>query len=375
MPAFFRFRLAFGADAASVCPAPIGPDAMLLLQAALCFSANGLAVLVAILFLRDAGGLVAARLGAAVFLCSIGYSLTLLPGPLRLPEPLYALAALANVPTLGLGLLFSRALLIDGFRMDAKAWGLLAGTSVLMGLGARPLLGLEAPGRDVVTVLLGLASVAIVAHLLWIALTGFRDDLVDARRRVRIGIVVFAVANALVISVIELMGLSVTAEGIAFDSGTLVLCAVILGWITRTEPDRLFGAEATPPPPPASTEAPRLSPRQALAKEKLLVAMEAEAAWRDEALTLGKLAERTGVPEHQLRALINQEMGHRNFAAFLNGYRLAEAKAALADPAQAGTPILTIAMDAGYRTLSTFNRAFKTQEDETPSAYRARSLS
>lgn len=350
---------------------PPDPSLMLLLQAALCFSANGLAVLMAALFLRDAGHLVAARLGAALFLCSIGYSLTLLPGPLHPPEPLYWVAALANVPTLGLGLLFSRALLIDDFRMGALAWSLLAVTSVLMLLSARPLLGLPSPGQSAAVVATGAVGAGVMAHLSWIAITGFRDDLVSARRRVRIGIIVFAILNALVISVIETLGMSITAEGIAFDTGTLILCSVILWWTTKLDPEPLFAAEPVPAPAVRETGP---SPRQAAAKAKLIRAMEGDAAWRDEGLTIGGLAERTGVPEHQLRAVINGEMGHRNFAAFLNGYRLAAAKAALADPAQAQTPILTIAMDAGYRTLSTFNRAFKAREDETPSAFRRRAL-
>ena len=51
-----------------------------------------------------------------------------------------------------------------------------------------------------------------------------------------------------------------------------------------------------------------------------------------------------------------------------------EAKAALASPEQARIPILTIAMDVGYASLATFNRAFKSEEGITPSAYRADAL-
>jgi AraC-like DNA-binding protein len=346
---------------------------MLLLQAALCFSANGLMLFLAALLLRDARGLVAARLGSALFLGSVGYSLNLLPGPLRLPSPLYEIAALANVPTLGLGLLFCRALLLDGFRMGPREWALLAGLSVPMFLASRRLIGLPDPGQDAVEAVLGVAGAAVIAHLLWISVTGYRDDLLDARRRVRIGVVVFALLNAVAVSIVELRGMSITAEGLVFDSGTLVICIVILFWIVRTAPERFFSV------PASSERAERAaqtgpSPRQRAAKSKLLVAMEDDAAWRDEGLTIGRLAGRTGVPEHQLRALINGDMGHRNFAAYLNSYRLAEAKARLADPQQADIPILTIAMESGYRTLSTFNRAFKAQEDETPSAYRGRSL-
>ena len=42
----------------------------------------------------------------------------------------------------------------------------------------------------------------------------------------------------------------------------------------------------------------------------------------------------------------------------LNGYRLADAEGALADPAQADVPVLTIALDAGFGSTGPVNRAF-----------------
>jgi AraC-like DNA-binding protein len=68
--------------------------------------------------------------------------------------------------------------------------------------------------------------------------------------------------------------------------------------------------------------------------------------------------------------LINAQLGHRNFSAFVNGYRLAEAEAALADPGQAEIPILTIALDAGFGSIGPFNRAFKAHTGLTPTEYR-----
>ena len=99
--------------------------------------------------------------------------------------------------------------------------------------------------------------------------------------------------------------------------------------------------------------------------------MEDEKLYRELGLGIGNLATKLNVPELQLRALINKGLGYRNFAAFLNQYRLAEAKAVLADPEQARTPILTIAMDAVYASFATFNRAFKSEENSPPSAFRA----
>ena len=59
---------------------------------------------------------------------------------------------------------------------------------------------------------------------------------------------------------------------------------------------------------------------------------------------------------------------------FLNGYRIADAKAALGDAGQAQVPVLTIALDAGFNSLGPFNRAFKAETGLTPTAYRRQVL-
>ena len=98
--------------------------------------------------------------------------------------------------------------------------------------------------------------------------------------------------------------------------------------------------------------------------------MAVDRAYRREGLTIGSLSAELGVPEYRLRQLINEGLGHRNFNAFLNRYRIEEAKAALADPEQREVPVLTIAMDAGFQSLGPFNRAFKAATDLTPTEFR-----
>jgi hypothetical protein len=53
--------------------------------------------------------------------------------------------------------------------------------------------------------------------------------------------------------------------------------------------------------------------------------------WRSEGLTIRLLAEDLSVPEHRLRALINDRLGYRNFADFLNAKRIGAAKLRLAN--------------------------------------------
>jgi len=107
---------------------------------------------------------------------------------------------------------------------------------------------------------------------------------------------------------------------------------------------------------------------------RLRQVMEAEKAYREPGLAIAGLAARLELPEYRLRRLINQRLGHRNFSSFVNGYRLAEAQAALADPTQQEVPVLTIALDSGFQSLGPFNRAFKAATGLTPSEYRRQHL-
>jgi AraC-like DNA-binding protein len=102
--------------------------------------------------------------------------------------------------------------------------------------------------------------------------------------------------------------------------------------------------------------------------------MVVERAYRREGLTIGSLSAELSVPEYRLRQLINEGLGHRNFNAFLNRYRIEEAKAALADPEQSEVPVLTIAMDAGFQSVGPFNRAFRAATDLTPTEFRRLAL-
>jgi AraC-like DNA-binding protein len=73
--------------------------------------------------------------------------------------------------------------------------------------------------------------------------------------------------------------------------------------------------------------------------------------------------------------VINQQLGYRNFAAFLNEYRVGAAKEALRDPAQARRQVLQIALDLGYGSIAPFNRAFRAATGVTPTAFRRDALS
>ena len=80
------------------------------------------------------------------------------------------------------------------------------------------------------------------------------------------------------------------------------------------------------------------------------------------------------MPEHRLRRLINDQLGYRNFAAFVNARRIEAAKQVLANPGEARRTIASIAFDLGFGSLGPFNRAFKEETGETPTEWRRRAM-
>ncbi len=107
--------------------------------------------------------------------------------------------------------------------------------------------------------------------------------------------------------------------------------------------------------------------RQATA---ILAAMEEEQLYRQQGLSVGRLADHVRLPEHRVRALINGHLQFRNYTAFLNHFRLREVARRLRDPGQAHLPILSIALDVGYASIAPFNRAFREAFGQTPTEFR-----
>jgi AraC-like DNA-binding protein len=161
----------------------------------------------------------------------------------------------------------------------------------------------------------------------------------------------------------------------ALNAGVLaVLAFATVVVFSRGESAELFApARPAPSQRPARTRA--LDATCDPLAQRLEALFAEERIYREPDLSIAEVARRLGVPDHRLRALINQTLGHRNFAAFVNGFRLAEAKLALADPGQSEVSIATVALDAGFGSLNAFNRAFKAETGQTPSAYRLQARS
>jgi AraC-like DNA-binding protein len=159
--------------------------------------------------------------------------------------------------------------------------------------------------------------------------------------------------------------------GLAAFATLICLVTAREGILDLVGSDRPAGLPQPQPGPPSKAE-----PQEAQAAH--FAQQEQDAAvlgrtmdtgfYRTEKLTLKKLSEATEIPEYRLRKVINQALGYRNFNDYINQLRVADAAERLRN--EPDTPVLNISLDVGYRTLSSFNRAFRDIQNATPTEFR-----
>ncbi len=115
------------------------------------------------------------------------------------------------------------------------------------------------------------------------------------------------------------------------------------------------------------------SPEDTLLIDTLNKLMSEDLAYTNHDLRIADVAATLKVPEYQLRRTINRSLGHQNFNQFINRYRIEEAARRLITEPR--IPVLTIALDVGFRSISSFNTAFRAQYKKTPTDYRKSRLS
>ena len=97
--------------------------------------------------------------------------------------------------------------------------------------------------------------------------------------------------------------------------------------------------------------------------------MAEEKPYLNPALTINDLAASVKCNRHHLSRVLNESL-HRSFYDYVNQYRIEEARQLLLDPAKEDHKIASIAYDAGFNSLSTFNEVFKKMTGVTPSQFK-----
>jgi len=320
----------------------------------------------AALAMRDVRDSLQGRVLIALLVSLAFLALAVVPGNQLLPPVLRAVATAIGIPNLGLLWWFCLSLLRDDFRI---------GAAQLLGLAALAFtpfyylvegFGIRLPLSNAVHVAGSVVPVVMVGHVIWVALSERSADLVEHRRRARLWIV-FAPLAALLMSLLsETIDEAHLASILRNGLGVLPAQLALLFWLLRMSPEQLQFTPLVKAAPGARL----IDPKDAALHRRLMQAIEEEKVYLRPGLTIESLAGLLKAPTHQLRSLINVRMGYRNFAAFLNGYRLAHAKEALSDVERARDTVLAIAYESGFASLQSFNRVFKDVVGQTPTDYR-----
>lgn len=345
--------------------------AALLIDAALRGAVIALMLITAALMLRDRPGLAAVRLGLALV---AGLAVQVFASA---PLVEAGVPRLWQAPLVGISVangllfwLFTAALFDEEFRPRSWQAGIWL---AVVALGTYNCAHATAEGQPAMLVQRWLP---VLFSLLAIsaALRPRRADLVERRRRLALYL---AVAGSLYTVVMVALRLSsphgrLSEPAASLDMGLLLLLVAGLAWKLLTVCDtELLSA---PAPLPLPETPPTVDPEEQAQAEAVLARVQAEALYRQDDLSIGSLADQLGLPEYRLRRLVNQQLGHRNFNAFINGFRLAAARAALADPARRDEAVLALALEAGFASIGPFNRAFKAETGLTPSEFRRQAL-
>ena len=313
----------------------------------------------------------------AVVACSAAYVVCSAPArpccgtPLTLPLLLAAIAFPFAFWRL------ARVVLEDDPSIPRAAW---AGLAVLLVSGltaAADYLVLANSWRMAGAVANKLAALAFVGGALFALWHSWQGDLVEGRRRLRWLLIGYLGAYGLAVMVGEVYLLGehpppwVDLLNVAMIDLTLLFTCVYLVAPSAHALETLFASPARQgeqPGEPAPPVEAKLSDEPQLAR--LRGFMEDGKVYRDPDLTVGSLATRVGIPEYALRRLIHDHLGRRNFASFVNEYRLQEVRERLQDSNLARRPVLTLALEAGFGSVGPFNRLFKERFGITPTAFR-----
>ncbi len=211
-----------------------------------------------------------------------------------------------------------------------------------------------------------LLELLLISHALLIAGQQWRNDLVQERRYIRGGVIcVSGLYIFLVIFIDQLLDI----QWHGFDLVKAALLAILIFSINfflfRLRESSLFETVSVKNDASATM---KRQPSKELSR--IIKAMVEEKLYQQDGITISSFAKYLSIHEYKLRQLINGEMNYRNFNDFLNFYRIKEVSEKLTQADFIQTPVLTLALESGFRSLSSFNKVFKETHAITPTQYR-----
>ena len=325
-----------------------------------------------------------ARLISLYSLCLGAYTLVSISFIASNPISFYVLFRLATMAPFVLWVI-AHMLFVDGGRIHSGVWFAIAYFLVARGLG----MGLSYFYPSIlepdinwiaIQVIPQLLMLCFSAHSIYLAINGYKNDLVEQRRQLRLVFVVCM--GALLVTIVgsdfvilsQRFTNSTWLTGLQFNTAPLVslyifvlaTSFVITVFRLSSEAHTLIASEASQAKNSAALLEKNASVKPELL-EKIRVLMEGDRFYAQTGLTISDLADALSMQEYRVRHLINQQLQYRNFNQFLNNYRIEDAARKLQNKENS---ISWIALDVGYASLSVFNKAFRERFGMTPTTYR-----
>ena len=289
---------------------------------------------------------------------------------------------IASISNPGLLWLFSRSLFCDNERLRWPHYTLVV---VYVGIATAgvvtsnfidphnrlPLSSLEAVVYFLVPQVIKLG---MVGHVILLSVQGWQADLIESRRVYRGVFIAISSVFCAATLVSELWLNQPLQSGLLSASITVVLFMAFNLSNFTLKPGFLAQQVSSGEPSTASRPVQTEGVEDQTNLDEVLLPLselvEKQRIYKEHGLTLAQVAERVDIPAYRLRKVINQQMNYSNFNQYLNQHRIQDACRQLVEPETQQLPVLSIALDVGFRSLSSFNKAFKERMGKTPTEYR-----
>jgi AraC-like DNA-binding protein len=222
-----------------------------------------------------------------------------------------------------------------------------------------------------------LLRLGMCAHMIFLALNGRENDLVELRRRARAPFVLIlggfftlmTIDSAFSLTLEMSTGVPVTLSALQHAIDFLLFPAMLAvnAVLFRITFEKFGGTISKDSAMLAGNHRDELDEKDIAVRDRVLSVMENDKLYTKSGLTIGELAKTIDVQEYKLRSIINRHLGFSNFSHFLNGYRIHEAEQKLLNSSDS---IFNIGLDVGYTSLSSFHKAFKEAHGVTPKEFR-----
>lgn len=258
---------------------------------------------------------------------------------------------------------FVRCSFSDRFRFDAFSLGVGA---IWLGVALfsmwRVQSNLEGPTDYLPSILL----LVLMLHLVWVLIGGREDDLRPRRRDIRLWLPIAVIGLLLMdVGVDFTLGFDWSSSRFLHMQNILIfICVCGLTLIITKVDANIFAPD---------------SPRKYVEKDVAAYSktarqidkmMREEKIFLEPDLRLSHIVKRLPISEASTRKLIHSEFGCEHFRTFLNRYRIQYAVSLLDNPKRRDDKLIAIALDSGFASLASFQRAFKRETGKTPSAWR-----